>query len=103
MIRINDDWIIDTDPYNYIVKKDLHKQTKQKSGNSYVLADSYSVVGYYGTLQAALLALSEEIVKDKLSAACYSLAEAVEVLKECREEWEKLVRTIDEVAHGRLH
>ena len=25
MIRINEDWVVDVDPYNYILKKDMHR------------------------------------------------------------------------------
>lgn len=100
MIRINDDWVIDIDAYNYIIRKDLHKETKQKRGKGYALMDAFYTAGYYGTLEAALSALNEIIIKDRLSKADYALAEAVAVIKECREEWEKLVEKIDEVTHG---
>lgn len=72
----------------------------QKSGKGYVLLDAFYTAGYYGTLEAALSALNEIIIKDRLSKADYALAEAVAVIKECREEWEKLVEKIDEVTHG---
>ena len=97
MIRINEDWVIDVDPFNYTIKKDLHKQIKQKGGN---VVDLFNVVGYYGTLDAAFNALGEQIIKDKLSTACYTLTEAVTALKECRKEFNELIKQIDEMKDG---
>lgn len=91
MIRVNEDWIIDVDNYNYILKRDLHKQTRQKIGSKYVIADAFETVGYYRALSGAFEALGKEIIKDKLSTASCTLAEATVVLKECREEWKRLV------------
>lgn len=102
MIRVNEDWIIDVDAYNYILKKDAHKQTKQKSGNGYVMADTFYVVGYYSTLSAALDTLGKEMFKDKISTSCYSLAEAVAALQECRDVWEKLLKEVKGVVKWQI-
>ena len=91
MIRVNEDWIIDVDNYNYILKKDLHKKIKQKNNNETVMVDAFETVGYYGVLSGAFEALGNEIIKDKLATASCTLAEATGVLKECRDEWKQLV------------
>lgn len=91
MIRVNEDWIIDVDNYNYILKKNLHKKVKQKNRKESIMVDAFDTVGYYRTLSGAFEALGKEIIKDKLSTASCTLAEATGVLKECREEWKQLV------------
>ena len=30
MIRVNDDWVVDADTYNYILKRDMHKMVRGK-------------------------------------------------------------------------
>ena len=90
MIRINDDWIVDVDQYNYIVKKDMHKMVKARDGKTMV--PGYTTVGYYGSLRRALEALGEEMVRERLVSDSLTLAEALQTVRECKEEWDALVR-----------
>ena len=90
MIRINDDWIIDVDQYNYIIKKDMHKMVKARDGKTMV--PGYTTIGYYGSLRKALEALGEEMVRDTLRGGSRTLCEAVQTVRECKEEWDALVR-----------
>lgn len=90
MIRINDDWLIDVDQYNYIVKRDTHKMVKARDGKAMV--PGYTTMGYYGSLRKALEALGEEMVRDRLAGDSLSLAEALQTVRECKEKWDALVR-----------
>ena len=92
MIRVNDDWVVDVDPYNYILKKDLHKTTTDKKGNTLPV---YSTQGYFSSLQAALERLGEEMVREKLMDGARCLAEAVDAIRECRDEWRELIGRIE--------
>ena len=92
MIRINDDWIIDVDQYNYIIKKDMHKMVKARDGKTMV--PGYTTVGYYGSLRRALEALGEEIIRDKLASDSLTLAEALQTIRECKAEWDEAVRKV---------
>lgn len=59
MIRINDDWVVDVDQYNYILKKDMHREEKSRDGKSMVPV--YNAVGYYASLRKALDALGGKL------------------------------------------
>lgn len=88
MIRINDDWVVDVDQYNYILKKDMHREEKSRDGKSMVPV--YNAVGYYGSLRKALERLGEETIRDKLRGGSRTLCEALQTIRECTEEWRKL-------------
>lgn len=92
MIRINDDWLIDVDQYNYIIKKDTHKMVKARDGKTMV--PGYTTVGYYGSLRKALDALGGEIIRDKLRGGSRTLCEAVQAIRECEAEWKRLVEEV---------
>ena len=92
MIRINDDWIVDVDQYNYIVKRDTHKMVKSRDGRTMV--PGYTTVGYYGSLRRALEALGEEMVRDRLASDSLTLAEALQTVRKCKDEWDALVRKV---------
>ena len=92
MIRINDDWVVDVDQYNYILKKDMHREEKSRDGKSMVPV--YNTVGYYGSLRKALDALGGEIIRDKLRGGSRTLCEAVQAIRECTDEWRRLVEEV---------
>ena len=92
MIRINDDWVVDVDQYNYILKKDMHREEKSRDGKGMVPV--YNTVGYYGSLRKALDALGGEIIRDKLRGGSRTLCEAVQAIRECEAEWKRLVEEV---------
>lgn len=96
MIRINDDWVIDVDDHNYVLKKDLHKTVKAKDGKT--MAPAYAVKSYHPSLRRALERLREEIIRDRLKEPDRSLAEACRTIRECTDEWRKLTEQILEGA-----
>ena len=95
MIRINDDWIVDVDDNNYILKKDLHcvRIRKNKDG-TFTEGNGYSTIGYFSTLDKALDRLGEEMVRNGLKDASHTLETAVQTIRECRNEWRKLTKKI---------
>ena len=88
MIRINDDWVIDVDEHNYILKRDMHIETVRKDGRQQHV---YKVEGYFSSPQKALKAFGEEIVRDRLKAAEMGLADAVRTVQDTYEEWRRVV------------
>ena len=93
MIRINDDWVVDVDDYQYILKKDMHKMVKAKrKGNPDVAL--YVTKGYFSSLRKALERLGEEMVRQRLKAGSPSLQEALHTIRECRDEWRRLVEEV---------
>ena len=94
MIRVNEDWIIEVEPLCYTLKKDLHKNVKAKDGKTMVPA--YKTVGYFSSPDKALNRLGEEIIRGKLSKPMRGLGEVAEAIREAREEWKELVRSVTE-------
>lgn len=84
MIRVNDDWVIDVDEYNYILKKDMHRsrERRRKDGTPYI-EDDYTVRGYFSTLDRALNRLGEEMVRERLKDGAHDLREATQAIREC--------------------
>ncbi len=92
MIRVNDDWVIDVDDHNYVLKKDLHKTVKSKDGKRMIPA--YKTIGYFSSPASAIDRLGEEIIRDKLKEADRTLAEACRAIRECTDEWRELTEQI---------
>ena len=86
MIRINDDYVINVDPLNYVVCKDLHRIDKR----------GYQVMqtlGYLDSLPKALAFLVRKLqTEDLISDDEISLKEAIERMNSRFEEMEKLIK-----------
>ena len=94
MIIVNEDWIIEVEPLCYTLKKDLHKTVKAKNGKTMVPV--YKTIGYFSSPDKALNRLGDEIIRDKLSKPLRGLGEVAEAIREAREEWKELVRSVTE-------
>ena len=94
MIRINDDWIIDIDKYNYTLRRDMHTTRIIKKNGKEVEENVYITVGHYSSLDKALENLGKEIIRYKLMSAEYDLKTAVEAIRECRNEWQRLTEEV---------
>lgn len=85
MIRIDRNYVIDVDRYNYTLMKDNHKVGKDGK-------PLYSVLGYYRSLQHALLGLLEETNNQKLNHKQeITLEEAIDKLKRNENKVIKLI------------
>lgn len=95
MIRINKDWVVDVDEYNYTLKRDLHKKTPRKNpdGTS-TMVDSYKTYGYFSSLSNAINALLNTMVTTRLSDGEIDLKEAVKRIEECVKEWREITKEI---------
>jgi len=91
MIRIDDDWVIDVDENNYILKKDLHSEKKRKDGT---VEHNWKVIGYYSSPDKALKRFGEEIIRNRLRGAEMGLPEAVRAIRESMKEWSQMVERI---------
>ncbi len=97
MIRINDDWIIDVDEYNYILKRDMHRRTsRKKKDGSVVEEDVYVNKGYFSNMEKALERVREEMVREGLKDASHTLETAVHTIREVTEEWRRITANIME-------
>ena len=97
MIRINEDWVILIDEYNYKLAKDLHKKVKKQNSNG--PTDAFEIEGYYGGVSAALTALADKLVKDELKVGDRGLNEACTAIQRVYTE---LVETIKEAIPSKI-
>lgn len=94
MIRVNEDWIIDIDKYNYTLRRDMHTTRTVKKNGEEVEENVYTTVGHFSSLDKALENLGKEIIRYKLMDGEYDLKTAVEAIRECRDEWQRLTKEI---------
>lgn len=87
MIRINDDYVIDVDSLNYTVMRDYHKI--DKDGKQILRAE-----GYYTTLEKALLAVREMLVKKSLGESEYTLESALTCVRTINNEFVDTFRKV---------
>lgn len=86
MIRVNDDYVIDVDDWNYSAMFDCHKIDKKGE-------PVYKMVGHFNNLQGAL----NGIIKDRIAKNLQedvNLAEAIEIIREIHEEYDKLFEKV---------
>lgn len=84
MIRVNDDYIIDVDPHNYIVKRDLHKErvtVNDKTGEE-TRSPQYNTVGYFGDIPSAIRGVIRDMNRLGVSEGVHSLTEAVKIVQD---------------------
>lgn len=94
MIHIIDDWYVDVDDYQYILKKDLHRKRKdRKSGAE---TDEYKTAGYYSSLSKAIDALGNKFILEDLRGRSTELAEACTRIREQTDRWESIKKDIME-------
>jgi len=94
MIHVIDDWYIDVDEYQYIVKKDLHRvRTDKKTGKA---VDEYRAVSYHSSLSKALKSLGRKIILDDLQGQSMELEEACTRIKAQADRWETIMKNIME-------
>ncbi len=87
MIELFDGYKIDVDATSYTLFKE--KKYKTKKGEEALTRD---VRGYYGTLEGALKALSEEMIRDRLKDETQTLTEALKVVQESRDKVAQVVK-----------
>lgn len=92
MIRLFDDWIVDVDERNYILARDTGKKiiTNSKTGKTSEV-ETRDIHGYYQSLSGALIGLSKEIARRKLSDGSMSLSEAVKAISESNQRVADLI------------
>jgi len=84
MIRVDEDYIIDVDPHNYIVKRDLHKErvtVNDKTGEE-TRSPQYYTVGYFGDMPSAVRGIIRDMNRVGLSGGTFSLTEAVKMVQD---------------------
>ena len=89
MIRINDDYVITVDELCYTLKQDAHRMSvDKKTGKE---SPVYYYIGYYATLENALKGYIRLMIDKRLGSGNYNIREALDVIREERENLEKLI------------
>ena len=92
MIRINNDYLIDCDGLQYILKIDRHRK-KERKGIESMVTDT---IGYYGTLEGALEGYTDYMTRKRHAAAEMSIKDALTVIREERRNLENLIERYTE-------
>ena len=99
MIRVNDDYVIEIDAFNYTAKRDLHRTTKKTDliTGEVTEVPSYSSIGYYSGLTEAIKGIIKDMNRRKLSKKTYSLEEAVKIVLENNKQVSELLQRALEI------
>lgn len=95
MIVINERWVILVDPHNYIAAKNEPQEKINKDGKPYTY---YPTKGYFRNVENAMEFIADEDIRAELTEDTHSLAEAVQVIKDVRREYEQMLRDVIEGA-----
>ncbi len=87
MIRINDSYYIAPDPYCWILRKT--GTGKSKKGEE-IKTDR--VIGYFGTVEGALEASVDEMLKEAVGNTSMDIKTALATLKRLREDVKKQIK-----------
>lgn len=90
MIRVGDEWVIGTDPRNYMVARNRPRE-RSRNGATQVV---YLFEGYFHTLEDALEYIRQEMIRDRLSRDDMTLADAIRVIREMNAEFRKLIEEV---------
>lgn len=91
MIRLDDNYQIESDGQCYTLYKITRQGRNKRTGEEVGIKRP---LGYYTTLQQAFIAYGDQLEKTALQAGVFTLTEAIEVVKESREELKRLLRTL---------
>lgn len=87
MIRLIEDFVVTIDPYNYTLAREL----TNKKGEKYM-----KNISYHGSLQKAIEACKEEYRRKYLGEKDMDLKEALIVIRQCDNEFEKTIKWVME-------
>jgi hypothetical protein len=84
MIRVNEDYIIEIDNFNYTAKRDTHRTTlvKDKATGNESEVPLYNTVGHYSNLTGAIKGIITDMNSRKLRDGMHSLEEAIAIVVE---------------------
>ncbi len=83
MIHVFDDYYIDADEYQYILKQDMHRKDKRKKNDGSVEEyDAYKVISYHKTISSAISAIIAENHREITSGDDIELAKALRMISD---------------------
>ena len=97
MIRVNDDYIIEVDYFNYTPKRDLHKTTTRtdKKTGEVITENSYATIGHYCNLTGAIKGIIGDMNRRELSEGVIELSEAVNLVIANNQKVASLLKSLE--------
>lgn len=92
MIRVNEDYVIEVDNYNYSAYQDTHKTRYDKKLEADVPV--YKLVGHFGSLLGALQGIYKDMVRTSLSKRDHNLESAIKVIHSERAKFSDLLKSV---------
>lgn len=86
MIRINDTYYIEPDPFCWILKKTVRGTSKKGED-----IRTEKTLGYYGTVEGAAMAAVDEIFKERVEDIDMGLKDALEAFRALKEDIRKAI------------
>ena len=83
MVRVNDDYIIEVEPFNFTVKRDLHREKVivDKVSGEEIRTPSYSLVGFFGDLSQAIWGVIRDMNRQELATGEHDVIEALCIVR----------------------
>lgn len=88
MIKLDDQYCIDVDSYNYTLQKVSTALTGKNAGKEY-----YKAIGYYSDITGALEAYYKENVRQELSKGSMTLTEALRTISDVADRVTQTIRS----------
>lgn len=89
MIKLTGSYVVQVDVHNYILMRDRGKPDKNGS-------PTYETLGYFGDLSGALNGAIRHMTRTRLADGDHELADAVQVIRECTDEFKGLLERVKE-------
>ena len=94
MVRVNDDYIIDVDPLNYTVRRDMHKTRIINTKEGETKLGTFVTVGYVGDLAGAIKLVIKDMNSRELGEDLHDLKSALAIVKRNNDSFEELLRKV---------
>ena len=96
MIRVNEDYIIEANAYDYEVKLDLHKKAelKNRTTGEYEIVDRFKTVGFYKDLQSAIKGILRDANRRQISEGVIALKEALKIVTDSNDKLNELLEKV---------
>lgn len=87
MIRIIDDYIVDSDSMNYTLYREIHGQTKD--GEPLL---TRKPLGYFTSLESAIKYCRQDYIRREHQKADMTLSDALDTIVECNRRFEQILK-----------
>ena len=87
MIKLNHNFVVDSNKNNYILMLDKHKEDSNKK-------PVYETLGYYSTLEGAIYGAKSIFTRIRLGSEVFNLEQALEEIRKIHREWVDMLEEV---------